>query len=68
MFVGNSPLTILSPVIFENMAAAIGAVPAAIVGSLCTMGVVATWMQWFQSLRDVDRLEDASTPQNPADT
>ncbi len=51
-----------------GMAAAIGAVPAAIVGSLCTMGVVATWMQWFQSLRDVDRLEDASTPQNPADT
>ena len=51
-----------------GMAAAIGAVPAAIVGSLCTMGVVATWMQWFQPLRDVDRLEDASTPQNPADT
>lgn len=51
-----------------GMAAAIGAVPAAIVGSLCTLGVVATWMQWFQSLRDVDRLEDASTPQNPADT
>jgi len=51
-----------------GMAAAIGAVPAAIVGSLCTLGVVATWMQWFQPLRDVDRLEDASTPQNPADT
>ena len=51
-----------------GIAAAIGAVPAAIVGSLCTLGVVATWMQWFQPLRDVDRLEDASTPQNPADT
>ena len=44
------------------MAAAIGAVPAAIAGSLCTLGVVGMWMQWFKPLRDVDRLEDASAP------
>ena len=39
-----------------SMAAALGAVPAAIVGSLCTLGVVAAWMQRFSSLRQVDRL------------
>ncbi len=37
-----------------------GAVPAAIVGSLCTLGVVGGWMAWFKPLRDVDRLEDAA--------
>ena len=42
------------------MAAAIGAVPAAIVGSLCTLGVVGTWMRVFEPLRSVDRLEDAA--------
>lgn len=47
------------------MAAAIGGVPAAIVGSLCTLGVVGTWMKIFKPLRDVDRLEDASTPPSP---
>ncbi|MEG2050144.1 MAG: MFS transporter, partial [Comamonas sp.] len=44
------------------MAAAMGAVPAAIAGSLCTLGVVGTWMRVFKPLRDVDRLEDASGP------
>lgn len=44
------------------MAAAIGAVPAAIAGCLCTLGVVGTWMHLFKPLRDVDRLEDASAP------
>lgn len=44
------------------MAAAIGAVPAAIAGSVCTLGVVGMWMQLFRPLRDVDRLEDASAP------
>lgn len=44
------------------MAAAMGAVPAAIAGSICTLGVVGMWMQWFKPLRDVDRLEDASAP------
>ena len=42
------------------MAAALGAVPAAIVGSLCTLGVVGAWTRLFQPLRDVDRLEDAA--------
>ena len=42
------------------MASAIGAVPAAIVGSLCTLGVVGTWMRVFEPLRTVDRLEDAA--------
>lgn len=37
-----------------------GAVPAAIMGSLCTLGVVGGWMAWFKPLRDVDRLEDAA--------
>ena len=48
-----------------SMAAALGAVPAAIVGCLCTLGVVGTWMQVFKPLRDVDRLEDASAPPPP---
>ena len=39
-----------------TMAAALGAVPAAIVGSVCTLGVVGLWSQWFKPLRDVDRL------------
>lgn len=43
-----------------TMAAALGAVPAAIAGSVCTLGVVAIWMRWFKPLRDVDKLEDAS--------
>lgn len=42
------------------MAAVLGAVPAAIAGSVCTLGVVAAWMVWFKPLRDVDRLEDAA--------
>ncbi|AIJ48032.1 MFS transporter [Comamonas testosteroni TK102] len=37
-----------------------GAVPAAILGSLCTLGVVGGWMTLFKPLRDVDRLEDAA--------
>jgi hypothetical protein len=35
-------------------------VPAAVVGSLCTLGVVGSWMTLFKPLRDVDRLEDAA--------
>lgn len=42
------------------MAAAIGAVPAAIAGSVCTLGVVGMWMQWFKPLLNVNKLEDAS--------
>ena len=37
-----------------------GAVPAAVLGSLCTLGVVGAWMTLFKPLRDVDRLEDAA--------
>ncbi|MBQ0131357.1 MAG: MFS transporter, partial [Comamonas sp.] len=47
-----------------TMAAALGAVPAAIVGSVCTLGVVGLWSQWFKPLRDVDRLEDATQGSN----
>lgn len=43
-----------------SSAAWLGAVPAAIVGSLCTLGVVGGWMSLFKPLRDVDRLEDAA--------
>jgi len=35
-------------------------VPAAVVGSLCTLGVVGGWMLAFQQLRKVDRFEDAA--------
>ena len=48
------------------MAAAMGAVTAAIVGSLCTLGVVGTWMRLFEPLRTVDRLEDAAGSAAPA--
>ena len=43
-----------------SSAAWLGAVPAAIVGSLCTLGVVSGWMSLFKPLRDVDRQEDAA--------
>jgi MFS family permease len=51
-----------------SMAAAIGAVPAAIVGSLCTLGVVGAWTRLFAPLRDVDRLEDAARSNDTAST
>lgn len=44
-------------------ASAFGVVPAAILGSLCTLGVTAGWMLGFKSLRQIDRFEDAS-PKN----
>ena len=40
-------------------AAWLGAVPAAVAGSLCTLGVVGVWAAAFRSLREVDRFEDA---------
>nr|WP_286675145.1 MFS transporter [Pseudomonas subflava] len=43
-----------------SSAAWFGAVPAAVLGSLCTLGVVGGWMWGFRSLRTVDRFEDAS--------
>src|SRR5690606_11420580 len=41
-------------------AAWFGAVPAALIGALCTLGVVAGWAAAFRSLRQVDRVEDAA--------
>ncbi|MDY3198777.1 MAG: MFS transporter, partial [Pseudomonadaceae bacterium] len=41
-------------------AAWFGAVPAALIGALCTLGVVAGWAAAFRSLRQVDRFEDAA--------
>ncbi|WP_440291301.1 MFS transporter [Halopseudomonas sp. Lyrl_26] len=41
-------------------AAWFGAVPAALIGALCTLGVVAGWTAAFRSLRQVDRFEDAA--------
>jgi len=41
-------------------AAWLGVVPAAIVGGLCTLGVVGGWMMAFQTLRKVDRFEEAA--------
>ncbi len=42
-------------------AAALGAIPAAIVGGVCTLAVVGLWSRIFPTLRDVDRFEEAST-------
>lgn len=41
-------------------AAWLGAVPAAIFGGMCTLGVVAFWMWAFPPLRKVDRFEEAA--------
>lgn len=41
-------------------AAWLGTVPAAVVGGLCTLGVVGGWMLAFKSLRSVDRFEEAA--------
>ncbi|RMS46202.1 hypothetical protein ALP71_00710, partial [Pseudomonas coronafaciens pv. garcae] len=43
-------------------ASLIGAIPAAIMGGVCTLGVVGAWMTCFKSLRQVDRFADASPP------
>lgn len=43
-----------------SSAAWFGAVPAAVLGSMCTLGVVGGWMWGFRSLRTVDRFEDAA--------
>jgi MFS family permease len=48
-----------------SMAAWLGAVPAAVVGSLCTLGVVATWAVAFRPLRRVSRFEEAATASDP---
>ncbi len=41
-------------------AAWLGAVPAAVLGGVCTLGVVAAWMKVFPLLRRVDRFEEAA--------
>ena len=41
-------------------AAWLGAVPAAVFGGLCTLGVVAIWMGGFPTLRKVDQFEEAA--------
>lgn len=43
-----------------SSAAWLGVVPAALIGSGCTLLVVAAWMYAFPSLRRVDRFEEAS--------
>ncbi len=43
-------------------ASLVGAIPAAIMGGVCTLGVVGAWMTGFKSLRQVDRFADASPP------
>jgi hypothetical protein len=43
-----------------SSAALWGAVPAAIIGGLCTLGVVGTWMWAFKPLRQVNHFADAS--------
>lgn len=48
-----------------SSAAWFGVVPAAVLGSLCTLGVVGGWMWGFRSLRRVDRFEDAAPDATP---
>jgi len=43
-----------------SAAAALGAVPAAVAGAVCTLGVVAAWAALFKPLRTVDRFEEAT--------
>lgn len=43
-------------------AAWFGAVPAAVIGGVGTLAVVATWMWAFRPLRQVDRFDDATAP------
>jgi MFS family permease len=38
----------------------LGAVPAAVSGAVCTLGVVGLWSWLFKPIREVDRFEDAS--------
>ncbi|MBO9677966.1 MAG: MFS transporter [Acidovorax sp.] len=45
-----------------SSAAWLGAVPAAVVGSLCTLAVVGGWMALFKPLRTVNRFEEAAPP------
>jgi len=41
-------------------AAWVGVVPAAVLGGVCTLGVVGAWAVLFKPLRKVDRFEDAT--------
>jgi MFS family permease len=41
-------------------AAWVGAVPAAVLGGLCTLGVVGLWARLFPTLRRVDKFEEAA--------
>ncbi|MDT0137887.1 MFS transporter [Acidovorax sp. PRC11] len=49
-------------------AAWLGAVPAAVAGGLCTLGVVGAWAWMFKPLRRVDRFEEASPQAAPLAT
>ena len=40
--------------------AGLGGLPSAVVGGLCTLGVVGGWMLAFKTLRTVDRFEEAA--------
>ncbi|MBB3192682.1 MFS family permease [Roseateles terrae] len=43
-----------------SAAAALGVVPAAVTGALCTLGVVSAWAVLFKPLRRVNRFEEAT--------
>lgn len=47
-------------------AAWLGVVPAAVLGGVCTLGVVGAWAAGFAQLRRMDRFEDASPAGAPA--
>jgi hypothetical protein len=46
-------------------AAWFGAVPAAAIGGVATLAVVAGWMRWFRPLAEVDRFEDVTPADAP---
>jgi MFS family permease len=46
-----------------SSAALWGAVPAAVIGGLCTLSVVGGWMYGFKALRQVNRFADAAPPE-----
>ena len=56
MFIGTSNQ--LGDFRAGTVAAAIGAVPAVVVGGLTTVAIAIAWMVWFPELRRMQRLDE----------
>ena len=63
LFIGSS--NALGEFRAGTSAAWLGVGPAAVVGGLCTLGVVGGWMLAFRTLRTVDRFEEAAAATPP---